>query len=171
MLFLGDSITEWTAWEDWFPELCTMNRGIAGQAICDVMARLDSAIVDPKAISLLIGTNDLHGLGRSSDVEQITEQMRALVLRIREMAPSAPLFVNSVLPRSRHFRDRIIRLNAGYQAIASESSLTYVDLWPFLANSDGIIKPEMTVDGLHLSVTGYKIWSDVLRPHLAAFSD
>ncbi len=171
VLFLGDSITEWTAWEDWFPELRTTNRGVAGQAICGVMTRLDSAIVEPKAISLLIGTNDLHGLGQSPDVDQITEQMRVLVRRICEMAPSAPLFINSVFPRTKLFRDRIIRLNTGYQQIARETGATYLDLWPVLAGPDGAFKPEMTTDGLHLSVTGYKAWTDVLRPHLARFAD
>jgi lysophospholipase L1-like esterase len=171
IVFLGDSITEWTAWEDWFPELRTTNRGISGQAICGVMDRLDSAIVAPKAVSLLIGTNDLHGLGQSSNVNQIAEQLRTLVRRIRAMAPSAPLLINSVMPRSAHFRERIIRLNARYQQIAAETGATYIDLWPALATADGIIKPEMTMDGLHLSVAGYKCWTDILRPHLARFAE
>jgi lysophospholipase L1-like esterase len=171
VIFLGDSITEWSAWEDWFPELRTTNRGIGGQAICDVRARLHSAIVEPKAVSLLIGTNDLHGLGQSSNVDQIADQMRALVHCIRGMAPSASLLINSVLPRSTHFRDRIIKLNAHYQRIADENGVTYVDVWPALAGADGAIRPEMTADGLHLSIAGYKAWTDVLRPHLAQFAE
>lgn len=103
VVFLGDSITEWTAWEDWFPELPTTNRGIGGHAVRDVMARLDTATVEPRAISLLIGTNDLHGLGASSEVAAIAAQMCELVDRIRRRAPSAPLFINGVTPRSTHF--------------------------------------------------------------------
>lgn len=171
VVFLGDSITEWTAWEDWFPELRTTNRGIGGEAICDVRARLDSAIVGPKAVSLLIGTNDLHGLGQSSDVDQIADQMRSLVQCIRVMAPSASLLINSVLPRSTLFRDRLISLNAHYQNIADENDAIYVNVWPALSASDGAIKPEMTADGLHLSIDGYKAWADILRPHLAQFAD
>jgi hypothetical protein len=171
VIFLGDSITEWAAWEDWFPELRTTNRGIAGQAICDVQVRLESAIVEPKAVSLLIGTNDLHGLGQSSSVGQIAEQMRTLVHSIRAMAPSASLLINSIFPRSTHFRDRIIRLNEHYQQIVDENGVTYVDVWPALADAEGAIRPEMTADGLHLSIAGYKAWADVLRPHLAQFAD
>ncbi len=171
VVFLGDSITEWTAWEDWFPQLRTTNRGIAGQAICDVQARLDSAIVEPKAVSLLIGTNDLHGLGQSSNVDRIADQMRRLVHSIRAMAPSASLLINSILPRTTLFRDRIIRLNAHYQQIADENGATYVDVWPALAGAEGAIRPEMTADDIHLSIAGYKAWTDVLRPHLARFAD
>ena len=171
VVFLGDSITEWTAWDDWFPELATTNRGIGGQAICDVMARLDTAVVAPRAISLMIGTNDLHGLGNSSKVPEIAEQMRALVQRIRSMAPTAALLINSVTPRSAFFRDRIISLNEHYRRIADENGATFVDLWPALAGPDGAIRPELTADGLHLSHAGYGAWVEVLRPHLAAFAD
>jgi lysophospholipase L1-like esterase len=171
VVFLGDSITEWGAWEDWFPNLRTTNRGIAGEAICGVQARLDSAIVEPKAVSLLVGTNDLHGLGLSSNVDRIAEQMRVLVNGIRAMAPSAPLFINSIFPRSPLFRDRIIQLNTHYRQIADEIGGTYVDMWPVLAGAEGAILPEVTADGLHLSVVGYKAWTDVLRPHLTQFAD
>ncbi len=170
VVFLGDSITEWTPWEDWFPELPTANRGIGGQAICDVLARLHTAIAEPRAVSLLIGTNDLHGLGKSSDVDDIADQMDDLASHIRLMAPSAPLFINSVLPRSTHFRDRIVRLNERYRETATANGATYVNIWPALAGEDGAIRPEMTADGLHLSIAGYRAWSDVLRPLLAPFA-
>jgi len=170
VVFLGDSITEGTAWEDWFPDLPTANRGIGGQAICDVIERLDTAIVEPRAISLLIGTNDLHGLGKSRKVPAIVEQMSELVDEIRELAPDAPLFINSVMPRSLHYRDWLIELNRGYAAIAAEAGATYIDLWPVLAGKDGAIIPSMTYDGLHLTAAGYKAWTDVLRPHLVQFA-
>jgi lysophospholipase L1-like esterase len=166
-VFLGDSITEMTDWGDWFPDLRTSNRGIGGQAICDVALRLDTSLIAPKAISLMIGTNDLHGLGKSSKVEDIADQMRALVHQIQQMAPSVPLFINSITPRSTHFRDRIIFLNQDYRAIAEESGAIYVDLWPAFAGADGAIRTELTTEGLHLSVAGYNVWTDILRPHLA----
>ena len=170
VVFLGDSITEWTAWEDWFPDLATTNRGIGGQAVCDVQARLTSAIVEPKAVSLLIGTNDLHGLGKSPDPDSIAEQLETLVASIRHMAPEAALFINSVLPRSALFRDSIIRLNAQYREIAARHGATYLNIWPVLANDEGAIRPEMTADGLHLSIEGYSAWASILRPHLAQFT-
>ena len=170
VLFLGDSITEQGIWAEWFPELRTLNRGIGGDPICGVLARLDSAINKPRAISLLIGTNDLHGVGKSRAVVDIVEQMRELVERISQMAPSAPLFINSVLPRSTLFRDRIQSLNEGYRRIAADAGATYVDVWPVLAGPDGAIRSELTTDGLHLQGAGYGAWTAILRPHLARFA-
>lgn len=170
VVFLGDSITEMTDWGDWFPELRTMNRGIGGQAICNLLPRLHTALIQPKAVSLMIGTNDLHGLGQSTKPEDIADQMHALVQQIRSMAPNAPLFVSSVTPRSAHFRDRIAVLNQQYRKIAEDSGSTYIDLWPVLATPAGVIRPELTTDGLHLSVAGYKAWTGILRPYLAQFT-
>jgi lysophospholipase L1-like esterase len=170
VIFLGDSITEMTDWGDWFPELRTANRGIGGQTIRDLLPRLPTALNGPRAISLMIGTNDLHGLGKSSMVQDIADQMRDLVRQIQSKAPSAPLLVNSVTPRSAHFRDRIVLLNQQYRKIAEDSGSTYIDLWPVFAKPNGAIRPELTTDGLHLSVAGYKAWTDILRPHLARFA-
>jgi lysophospholipase L1-like esterase len=166
VLFLGDSITQGGMWEGWFPELATTNRGINGDSIQHVRARLERAMDSPRAISLLIGTNDLHGLGRSMELGSIASQMRELVLRIRELAPQAPLLVNSIFPRSPYFAARIQQLNHSYQEIASDADAVYVDLWPALAAPNGAIRKDLTLDGIHLNSSGYQTWVDLLHPIL-----
>jgi len=44
VLFLGDSITEQGMWHEWLPEVPTLNRGIGGDTVHEVQARLDSAV-------------------------------------------------------------------------------------------------------------------------------
>ena len=166
VVFLGDSITEGGMWEEWFPELRTANRGVGGDAVRDVLGRLHSAIHEPAAVSLMVGTNDLHGLGRSSNVAGVATQTRELVGLIRQKAPSAPLLINSVLPRSPHFAERIRALNDRYRSVADQAHATYVDLWPTMAESDGSLRRAFTRDGIHLTAAGYQAWVDVLRPAL-----
>ena len=170
VVFLGDSITQYVGWDDLFPDLRTANRGIGGETTSDLLARLDSAIVEPQAVSLLIGTNDLHGFPRDRDVPGIAERMDRIVCRIRERAPEAPLLVNSVLPRTPHFADRIRELNALYRRIADQRGALYIDLWPTFADEGGHIRRELTKDNLHLSPAGYLAWADILRPHLSLFA-
>jgi lysophospholipase L1-like esterase len=164
VVFLGDSITEQGVWNEWFPELPTLNRGIGSDTIGGVLARLDHAVHQPAAISLLIGTNDLSGLGTSTKVPDIARQMRDLVGRIRELAPTAPLIVNSVMPRQRAYASRVRELNEHYRAIADGADATYVDLWPTLADGGGALKAAFTADNLHLNGAGYRAWVEVLRP-------
>ena len=170
VLFLGDSITEQGMWDEWFPELSTLNRGVGGETVAQVMARLEASIIAPRAISLLIGTNDLGGLGKSRRVETIAPQMQELITAIRKRAPNAPLIINSVIPRSAYFADRIVALNTHYRHIAAEADATYVDIWSAMADAKGVIRPELTGDGIHLNGAGYKVWADLLRPLLKDYA-
>jgi lysophospholipase L1-like esterase len=170
VVFLGDSITQQGIWEDLFPELPTTNRGIGGEATSDLLERLDTAVQQPLAVSLLIGTNDLHGPRRGRAVPGIAARTEEIVRRIRERAPDAVLLVNSVTPRTSFFAPRIRQLNGHYREIAERHGATYVDLWPTLADSAGGIRPEFATDNLHLSPAGYLAWAEVLRPHLDRFA-
>ncbi|WP_183093749.1 DUF459 domain-containing protein [Nocardioides stalactiti] len=170
VLFIGDSITEGGLWPDLLPDLLTSNRGIGGEATYDLLERVDSAINDPVAVSLLIGTNDLHGPRELRSVAQVAQRFEEIVRRIRDRAPSTHLLVNSVMPRTELFRDRLREINEHYREIAARHDATYVDLWPTFADADGVIRPELTRDNLHLTPAGYLAWAEVLRPHLARFA-
>ena len=169
VVFLGDSITEGGFWDAWFPELPTLNRGIGGDTTEDILDRLESAIHDPAAVSLLIGTNDLHGPRRLRDPDGIAARLREILRRIQASAPGTPVLLNSVLPRTAWFAPRLQALNERYRRMATELDVRYVDLWPALADGDALRK-ELTQDNLHLTPAGYRAWSDVLRPHLIDYA-
>jgi lysophospholipase L1-like esterase len=166
VVFLGDSITAGGYWNEWFAELLPLNRGINANTVGDVIERLETAIHSPRIVSLMIGTNDLSGLGLSREPIKIAAQMRELVRRIRAYAPTAKLLVNSVSPRSAFFAARIRELNQHYRQIAAEAAVDYVDLWPMMADPDGAIRKALTTDGLHFTGEGYRVWAEVLRPYL-----
>lgn len=165
IVFLGDSITEGGIWDEWFPEHNVLNRGISGERSDDLLRRLDTAVNDPAAVVLLIGTNDLSA-GRPIDV--ITQDVAAIIAGIHDRAPGTPVLLQSVMPRKAAFRDDVRALNDRYQALAATTPLTdYIDLWPALATPQGTLRPEMTRDKLHLTGAGYRAWTEVLRPLLA----
>ncbi|MEV6138986.1 GDSL-type esterase/lipase family protein [Nocardia sp. NPDC051990] len=163
VVFLGDSITEGGLWQEWFPEVESVNRGIGGDTIDNLLTRLDTAIDAPAAVFMLIGTNDL-GLGRSTD--RVAADMRRLVGGVRDRAAEAPLFVQSVMPRRGRFAGRIRELNHVYREIAEQAEAVYIDLWPALADENGCLRGEFTRDRLHLSGAGYAAWVELLRPYI-----
>lgn len=164
VLFLGDSITEGGMWQEWFPELPTLNRGIGGDTVSGIHGRLDSAVHKPAAISLLIGTNDLSGAGESPRPADIASRFEQLMRELRDQVPTAPILLNGVMPRTAKFAPRIQELNQRYREIAAVSNARYVDLWPALAGSEGELRPEFTTDSLHLNGSGYAAWAGELRP-------
>jgi lysophospholipase L1-like esterase len=131
---------------------------------------LDGAINDPIAVSLMIGTNDLHGPRKERDTTKIADRTDEIIGRIRGLAPSAQVFVNSVLPRTELLAEQIRDLNERNRGSAARRGATYIDLWPAFADAAGAMKPDYSRDNLHLTPAGYLAWTEVLRPHLAPFA-
>jgi lysophospholipase L1-like esterase len=167
-VFLGDSGIEAGMWHEWFPTLSCVNRGVGDDTVSGVRLRLDSAVHQPRAVTLLIGTNDLAGIRSSREVPEIAEELHRLITDIKSRAPDAALLLNSVHPRSRKMSDTIRSLNNRYERIAVETGTTYIDLWGVLAAADGSLQTELTFDGRHLNGLGYRTWVEVLRPYIEA---
>ena len=168
VVFLGDSITQGGLWQEWFAGAPVLNRGIDGETSADLLRRVDSAVHDPLAVFLLIGTNDLTS---GVALQQITANVRALLAEIDRRAPGTPVVVQSVMPRTPRFRDDLRLLNRAYRQLVhgSGDNVDYLDLWPVLADDDGDLRTEYTEDRLHLNGPGYAAWVDVLRPLVDAF--
>jgi lysophospholipase L1-like esterase len=166
-VYVGDSITEYGLWNEWFPDSPARNRGVAAETIADILDRLDSALSGgPVAVSLLAGTNDVDGPRSSGTADEIACRAEHLVRKIRLNAPDARLVVTGVLPRTSAHVDTIHVVNARYRAVCREVGASYVDLWDELAKDDGAIRPEYSRDGLHLTGAGYRVWVAALSHEL-----
>lgn len=160
VVFLGDSITRGGSWHERFPNSAVKNRGIGGDTSAGVLARLDQ-IIDgkPSQLFLLIGTNDLM-IGVSQD--QITANIQTIVERINSGSPGTQVFVQSILPRSLGYRERIESLNVKIQA-ALDDKAVWIDLYPLMLDDDGSIADRYSNDELHLHGAGYTVWSEAIR--------
>jgi len=102
VVFLGDSITEgWSTLAEDFPKLKVANRGIGGDITSGVLYRLKADVLslNPAAIVLLIGTNDV---GDGADGEDVAENIRLILLAIKSYNPKLKVIVCKVMPRSDH---------------------------------------------------------------------
>jgi lysophospholipase L1-like esterase len=165
---LGDSITEFGNWNEWFPDVPVVNRGIGGEISGQVLERLDSAIDHPLGVFLLVGTNDL-----AFDVAplEIAHNVASILQEIERVAPGTPVVVQSVMPRALVFRDEIVALNLLFQNLVANAPdcVRYLDLWDALATPEGALRPELTEDKLHLNGNGYREWVGAIRPIMTEF--
>lgn len=162
VVMLGDSITAGGEWSDMFPGLPIRNRGISGDTTSDVLSRLDPIVAaKPAAVFLKIGTNDLS---RGPNRVVSYQQYRDIVTRIQAGSPSTAIFLQSVLPRESAMREEVEAYNRQIKAIAAELGVVYVDLYPAFLAADGSIRDELTLDELHLSGQGYRVWQSQLEP-------
>lgn len=167
IIFLGNSITDGGEFNELFGMPNIKNRGIRSDIIPGVEKRLDQVTKGhPAKIFLLIGINDVsHG----HSVATLASRYEHLVKRIRNESPSTRLYIQSVMPVNNSFRrykalagkeKTITDLNKRLRDIADGNGAEYVDLWTFLADSEGNLRREFTNDGLHLNGKGYRAWTD-----------
>lgn len=60
----------------------------------------------------------------------------------------------------------IVSVNERLASLAAERGVRFVNINRQLADAEGVPHEGMTVDGLHLSVKGYDLWAEALKPHL-----
>lgn len=169
VVMLGDSLTAGGAWGEMFPHVQPANRGVSGDTTEDVLARLDGVtVLRPRRVFLLLGVNDF---ARGDDPADVFGRYVQIVSGLRQAG--AQVTVQSTLPcdPARHapiLRDgcpatieKAAALNVMLQRYCHEQGLEFVDLWPAMADRNGL-RPEFTGDGMHLTTAGYVAWRDVI---------
>ena len=172
IVMLGNSLTERGAWADILQDSLVLNRGIGGDCVAGMTARLGAIVAGkPRAIFLMAGVNDL--IFSKITPEALLGQYERLLDAIRTASPRTTVFIQSLLPldepqNEEYFAGKNARIeafNTLLRETARQRGLDYIDVWNRMAR-DGKMPAEYTVDGIHLNAAGYAVWSDVLRPYL-----
>jgi lysophospholipase L1-like esterase len=167
IIFVGNSITEGCHWSEMFPEKTILNRGIGGDISGGVLARMDEIIRhQPSKLFIDIGTNDL-AIGKSN--AKVMANYRAIIQKVQTESPNTKIYVQSILPVGRnvfygHDNIKIPPLNAEIKQMCDELQLTYIDLQPIFADSEGYLDERFTNDKLHLLGAGYLVWKELIEP-------
>ena len=162
VVMIGDSITQFGLWSEFFPDKKIANRGIARNRSSDVKRRLDTIIsTTPETAFLMIGINDLI---KGVPVYEVENNIISIVnqLKLRGIT----VVVQSTLECSRkkcvdEINNDVKRLNTGIQKLL-DNSVEFIDLNNFMSGGDGL-KRGYTTDGIHLNGKGYRAWVDRLR--------
>ncbi len=172
VVFLGDSITQ--GWGGGlgaaFPGIKVTNRGISGDTTRGVLIRLDEDVlaIDPTAVVLLIGTNDLE---EGASPETIVGNVRLIVEALERHDPAMPIVVCQVFPSSATKKrpvEKIRAVNSLYlEAVKNDPRVTYLETWPLFADPNGDALPDEFPDLLHPNEEGYAKWAAALRPIFA----
>jgi len=169
ILFVGSSsIVRWNL-KQFFPDLPVINRGFGGSHLSDVVYFADRIVLpyQPKIIVLYAGDNDLAA-GKTP--EQVAADYEAFVKKVHQTLPKTRIIYISIKPSIArwHLIEKIRQANALIAARAGKDDrLLVVNIEKAMLGPDGTPKKELfQKDGLHLSEAGYKIWADLLRPHL-----
>jgi lysophospholipase L1-like esterase len=174
VVFFGDSITDMWPLETYFPGKPFVNRGIGGQTTPQMLVRFRDDVVDlqPKAVVILAGTNDIAGNTGPMTIEDIegnyasmAEVARANGIRV---VFSSVLPVHNYTPQSQNmFAQRspakILVLNQWLKNYCTTHNLVYLDYFSALVDDKGMLKAETAEDGLHPNKVGYAVMTALAK--------
>lgn len=161
IIFLGNSIVFRGQWAELFNERC-INRGIGGDDTDRILLRLDEIVRRaPEKIFIMDGINDL---GKDRSISYIMNNYRKMVDKLSKETPHSKLYLQSVLPINNKIRnhrrsnDEIKALNGEIESLAKTFNATYIDLFTLFVNEEGMLREELTTDGIHINGNGYELW-------------
>lgn len=173
VVFYGDSITDsWgrTEGTEFFPGKPYVNRGISGQTTAQMLVRFRQDVIelDPKAVVILAGTNDIAGNTGPASLDMIQDNLRSMA----ELARVSGIHVvlASVLPASAYpwrpgYRPatKIRALNDWIRGYAQANGFVHLDYHTPMANADGGLDPRLAADGVHPTPAGYEVMAPLAQ--------
>ena len=168
VVFLGDSITDDGSWDEYFPGLRVVNRGVGGDRTEHVLERFARIRrLRPSKIFLMIGVNDLSA---EISVGGIQHNYTALFDRFDTELPDTEIYLQGVLPVAADFvlvdavNDKTAVLSEALKAQARERGYEYIDVRALFLDEAGFLSSEFTQDGIHLMGNAYSLWRDLVTP-------
>ena len=170
VLFIGSSgIALWKTLAQDFPEHKVINRGFGGSQIADSVYYADRIVIPyrPRLIVLRAGSNDIHA-GKTP--EQVLADFTAFVEKVRAKLPDTRIAFMTINPSPARWKnvEREKKANRLIQEyVAAHKNLDYIDSFSPMLGPDGKPRDELYVkDRLHCNAAGYKLWTEIVRPHL-----
>lgn len=170
VVFMGNSITDnWASKDpDFFIQHNFAGRGISGQTTSEMLVRFRRDVIDlrPEAVAILAGINDIAQNNGYISLENTFGNIVSMCELAK--AHKIKVILCSVLPCDRlSWRpeikpaEKVKQLNAMLKEYAEDNNLIYVDYWSALANGNGGLDPEISGDGCHPGIEGYRIMEEI----------
>ncbi len=176
LLLAGDSITDWwqtngrAQYANYFGGVKVADFAITGDTTQGVLFRLQNGEgqgFQPKAIMLMIGTNNL---ARNTPAE-IAEGVGADIAELRKDFPDAKILLLAVFPRGvagDPSRAAIADINKIIAKLDDGKNVFFLDIGAGFLGPDGNFKPgTFRTDNLHPAGPGYEIWGEAVKEPLS----
>ena len=176
IVFMGDSITEfWSVIDpDYFSVKSYINRGISGQTTPQMLIRFRTDVIalQPTAVVILAGINDIAGNTGPSSIEMIWDNIFSMV-EIAQ-ANNIKVILCSVLPAydfpwkpNQEPIEKIKALNEIIKNYAAANNIVYVDYYSVMVDDRQGLKAKYSNDGVHPNKTGYQIMEPIVEKAIA----
>jgi len=178
VVFMGDSITDlWgRRYGKFFPGQPYLNRGISGQVTPQMLLRFrqDVIALEPRAVVILAGTNDIGGTLGPVDAEATHANLMSMVELakahgIRVVLASLTPVCDYISPQTeKRPIEKIRQMNGWIKSYAERAGVVYLDYYSAMLDDQGMLRKELTFDGLHPNDAGYELMAPLAEKAIAA---
>jgi acyl-CoA thioesterase I len=185
VVFFGDSITDnWSkaGYGGFFPGKPYVNRGIGGQTTSQMLVRFRADVLDldPDAVVILAGTNDVAGNTGPIAPEAIEGNLASMAELAR--AHGVRVVMSSILPVADDTRDNagqpLVRtkdrppatlraINTWMAEYARKNGCVYLDYASAVSDASGGFRADLNGDGLHPNAAGYAVMAPLAEKAIA----
>src|SRR5450432_1130589 len=173
VVFMGNSITDsWINNDSVFFSVNNyIDRGISGQTSPQMLLRFRADVIylNPAAVVLLCGINDIAGNTGPATLEMIEDNIQSMA-ELAE-ANKIKIILCSVLPaydipwKPNTFpAEKIATLNKWISDYANQKHFSYIDYYSAFVDERKGMKNEYSQDGVHPNKAGYIIMENLAQP-------
>jgi len=172
VVFLGDSITDGWDLARSFPGRPYINRGIGSQVTAQMLVRFEQDVVAlrPRAVVILGGVNDVTGFLQVESTDSIVANIEAMadiatahgiavvlcsILPVNDYTEAARTVVEERKPAE------LRAINTRLRALAARRGFAYADYDAALADGRGLLRADLSRDGIHPIAQGYALMAPV----------
>ncbi len=169
VVFVGSSSIRFWDLNAWFPGKTYLNRGFGGSQISDSIANIDLLVVkhQPRIVVFYAGDNDIAA-GKTA--EGVASDFVTLAKRVHATLTQTKILFIAIKPSIARWNlyERMAEANKLIStACNADVRLGYIDVATPMLGSAGRPNPDFFVsDGLHLSASGYGLWTQLVKPYL-----
>jgi lysophospholipase L1-like esterase len=170
VVFMGDSITDGWKLDQYFPGKPYVNRGISGQTTEQMLTRFFQDVIDlePAAVIILAGTNDIARNTGPETLEILTENLQAMSELARAhhirvvLCSLTPISDYTQHPQTAHRPPAdILRVNEWIRGYARRGKTGFADYYSVTVDDKGMLRQGNSEDGLHPNAQGYALMAPV----------
>jgi lysophospholipase L1-like esterase len=178
VVFMGDSITDFWGrrYGKFFPGEPYINRGISAQITPQMLLRFypDVVALHPKVVVILAGTNDIGGSLGPVAPEATHNNIMAMADLAR--ANNIKVVLSSLTPvcdylgpqTTKRPMEKLKEMNDWMKDYAARNKIVYLDYWSAMLDETGMLRKELTWDGLHPNDAGYDVMGPLAGKAIAA---
>lgn len=153
IVMIGDSITQSGHWSELLGERVA-NLGLGGSTTRAVLARLGSVPESAEIVFVMVGVDDFDVAGRP--VADVASDTRRIV---EALAPRKVVIESVLLTSFPNLNGGITQLNSLNRAYCvATDACRYLELNDLFSRG-GLLRPEMTHDGIHLVGSAFPLWA------------